>query len=479
MLFLQEQGTIVFRMSHCCPVGRYSLQPHGGRHGRFLQNGLTGVLIGLLATTAQAQSPSTSTVGGLSPASPALASATSATRPPGLQCASAVLIDAESGQTLFELKAHVRRPIASTTKIMTALLLCEHLLDTDVITVSKNAAQTRESSLHLKPGEKLTAHSLLRALMLRSANDGCVAVAEHIAGTEAAFVEMMNRRAREIGAYNTHFVNSHGLHHPDHYSTAADLARIARVALQNERFASVVKLKKARITRSINTSDVFLRNRSRFLGKFPGADGVKTGYTVPAGKCYVGSATYGGWRLISVVLRSKDYVRDTCALMKYGFDNFTPRVIRRAGETVGVCAIRSGFPSEVPVAVRSTLRVVLPRKHARPVQVRSRLDPVTAPVPAGTVVGVLEAMVDGRVVASAPLVTTQDVPVASQFARATRSPWKSWLMGTAILTMGLVSLRYGTRRRIRNTPFAQGARRCRRCLAALLRGLDRRRPGLG
>ncbi|HLK56427.1 MAG TPA: serine hydrolase, partial [Chthonomonadaceae bacterium] len=172
--------------------------------------------------------------------------------PPVIKAPCAILIDAVSGQVLFEQNADVQRPMASTTKIMTALLFCENVPDTAVITASKYAASIRDSSLHIKEGEKISAHDLLRAILMRSANDGCVAAAEYTSGTEAAFVAKMNERARQLGATHTHFTNPHGLHNPLHYTTARDLALIARAAMEESRICEVVRMQKCRITRSMD-----------------------------------------------------------------------------------------------------------------------------------------------------------------------------------------------------------------------------------
>jgi serine-type D-Ala-D-Ala carboxypeptidase (penicillin-binding protein 5/6) len=399
---------------------------------------------------------------------------------PTVKALAAILIDAESGQVLYQKNAHLRRPMASTTKIMTGLLLCENLLDTDIITASQRAASTPESSLNLKTGEKLTARDMLTALMLRSANDGCVAVAEHIAGTEAAFAEMMNKRAEQIGAVDTHFVNSHGLHDPNHYTTAADLAMIARVAMQNERFAGTVCMKRCQIDRSIVKQDLWMKNHSRFLGKFPGADGIKTGWTNPAGRCYVGSATYGGWRIISVVLKSPDYVDDTRALMKFGFDYFRPEVVAKAGESAGVCSVRAGEKESVPVVVKNRVQVVLRKGVSQTIETTRQMDDVTAPITPGMTVGSLNAVVDGRVVASSPLIAAEAVaPVAAQGGVVSSGGiWKNTLSVASILAVCLVSLRYGTRKRFRIAALAQSARRRWRRLQKSLRGDDRRRTSL-
>ncbi len=389
---------------------------------------------------------------------------------PAVKAYSSIVMDAVSGQVLYAHDADTPRPMASTTKIMTALLFCEHVPESDTITASKCACDVHESSLHLKLGEKLSAHDLLRAILMRSANDACVAAAEHIAGSEAAFVEMMNAKAGELGATRTHFTNPHGLQSPDHYTTARDLALIARAAMQEARIREVVGTKVCRIQRSVDKQDVHLRNHSHFLGHFPGADGVKTGWTRPAGHCYVGSATWGGWRLITVVLHSPDYVGETAALMKFGFSNFERHVVAKAGEEVGACAVLAGTRPSVPADVQQPLQVITRKGEQAQIERHILLNPVAAPVTVGMPVGTLEAYLNGKPVCGTPLISGQaDPSAAAQSSNA--SPWRRLGLASGILVTGLVSLRYGTR----ITALTKSARRRRRRFAQSLRSDDHRR----
>jgi serine-type D-Ala-D-Ala carboxypeptidase (penicillin-binding protein 5/6) len=388
---------------------------------------------------------------------------------PSVSAVSAILIDAVSGQVLYEKNADAPRPMASTTKIMTGLLFCEKVPDDAVICASKKASETRESSLHLKCNEKVSAHDLLRGIMLRSANDGCVAAAEHIAGSEAKFAQMMTARARQLGAWNTNFVNAHGLHHKNHYTTARDLALIARVAMQNPRFEEVVRTMRYNIKRSTKSKDTLLRNHSRFLGKFPGADGIKTGWTIPAGKCYVGSATYGGWRLISVVLKSKDYVSDTQAMMKYGYDNFKPYVLARPGDPAGDCNVRSGALAQVPAIVKRRVQVVAPKNAAPQIESRIVLPPVNAPVQLGQTIGTFEAVVNGEVACSSPIVANDATPAVQSIVGsvAQGGGGRFWII-SGILAVSYVLARNSKRLRLRYAAIARNLRRSRKRLAPRL-----------
>ena len=374
-------------------------------------------------------------------------------------------MDAVSGQVIYSRNVDLSRPMASTTKIMTALLFCEAVPETAMITASERAAATRESSLHLKKGEKLTAHDLLRAMLLRSANDACVAAAEHVAGTEAAFAERMNLKARELGCTHTHFVNSHGLHDDLHYTTAHDLALIARAAMQEPRIAETVCTQRCRIKRSIDHDDVTLRNHSHFLGKFPGADGIKTGYTRPAGHCYVGSATENGWRLISVVLHSPDYVGETSALMKFGFAQFAPHVITKAGTPIASVHVANGTAAETQAVAAQDLQYLAAKSDVSQYTVQTHFAPLTAPVIAGTPIGTADILNNGQVVSSFPLMAKDAVPANpdSLLARSGGNSGAKFLTLALIFGAGLVCLYYGRKNRNRNRtyPLAKGARRRR------------------
>lgn len=395
---------------------------------------------------------------------------------PDIHASSAILVDAISGQVLYERNADAKRPMASTTKIMTALLFCEHLPETAMLTASKHASEIRESSLHLKQGERISAHDMLRAILMRSANDACVCAGENIAGSEQAFVAMMNARAKQLGATNTHFMNPHGLQNKLHYTTARDLATIARAAVQQPRINEVTRTAICRIIRSKDKNDVTLRNHSHFLGHFPGADGIKTGWTRPAGHCYVGSATQHNWRLISVVLNSPNYVAETAALMKYGFAHFVPHVLARAGEKVGVCTVAQGLRAEVPVVARQTVQVVLAVGKELPIETHIDIRPAIAPLTPRMVVGEMQARVAGRVVCATPLVPAEAVsaepPVITALVVHSRfGNTLPWLLGS-LFTASLVSLIYGKRYGNRIAALAKGARRRRRRLAARLRNSD-------
>jgi len=327
---------------------------------------------------------------------------------PDIKAPSAILVDASTGQILYSRKPHYRRPIASTTKIMTALLVLEHCKLDGIVTASKNASKVPYSSLHLLPGERLSVRDMLTAMMLRSANDAAYAFAEHIAGSPSRFSRLMNRKARALGMKDTHFKNPNGLYVPGHYSTAYDLAILARAAIKHPVFNEIVAMRSAVINRSKNKKDLLMFTRSPFMREYPGADGIKSGYTKEAGHCYVGSATRGGWRLISVVLKSDNASRDSMALMDYGFANFQ-QVELASKENRYPVRVIGGKKSHVYAAPSDQIAVVVAKGQSRDAAVKMTMDEVKAPVKAGQTVGRVTAYVGGMPVRSAALVATESV----------------------------------------------------------------------
>ncbi|MDX1931224.1 MAG: D-alanyl-D-alanine carboxypeptidase family protein [Capsulimonadales bacterium] len=404
-------------------------------------------------------------------------------RLPVLSVPSAILIDADSGRTLYEKNADVRRPVASTTKIMTGLLLVENTRPEDIITCT-NPAITRieESSLHIKPWEKFTAENLLYGFMLRSGNDAGVVIAEHVAGSVAAFADLMNRRAAEIGCNDTHFVNPHGLTEPNHYSTARDLARIAAVAMRNPRFAEAVRLPAREIERSINKEDsrIVSRMKRRFHEKFPGADGIKTGNTRAAGFCYVGSATRDGHRLISVVLgaRGGSSIDDTVALQSWGFRRFGSLVLASEGQGVGSVPVTGGVLPTVLAVTTADLKTVTDRLLPGGTDVTTAFvaEPreIPAPVRAGTPVGKFVAMRGSMVVAEVPAVAASDVPAGAlqTASRVARDGFLATVRHPAVLVMGSAILCLVLWRTYART-FTKGAGRRRNRVAPSGGGDDR------
>ncbi|TEB16590.1 D-alanyl-D-alanine carboxypeptidase DacF precursor [Pelotomaculum sp. FP] len=327
---------------------------------------------------------------------------------PSITADAAILMDAGTGQILFEKNAGLKKPPASTTKIMTALLALEGGDLQETVTVSPHAASVGEASLELTAGEMLTLQALLYGALLESGNDACVALAEHIGGTEGNFVLLMNQKAKLIGADSTSFKNTNGLPAADHYTTAKDLATITRYAFHNQVFKQIIGTRNIIIESSMGTRH--LSNTNRLLWSYYGADGVKTGTTVEAGCCLVASAARDGRKLISVVLNSDDRWTDSIKLLDYGFERFENlRVIDR-GAVVGSAMVEEGITDEVMAVASAELDVVIPRDEEVALEkVVSIERQITAPLVKGQPIGRITAKINGEVVGSVELVSDRDV----------------------------------------------------------------------
>lgn len=247
-------------------------------------------------------------------------------QPEEVAAASALLVEADSGDILYARAAHERRAPASLTKVMTAVVVLERAKLSDQVVVSPRAREAGGHAMGLRAGHRLSVRDLLSALLVLSANDAAVALAEHVGHSVAGFAALMNAKAQALGMRDTHFRNPHGLDAPDHYSTAYDLAILTRYALQNPTFAQIVRTRQTVITlrgparrRGRAAAARVLRTHNRLLTAFEGADGVKTGFTSEAGRCIVASAQREGRRLIAVLLKDPRRWEDAASLLEYGF----------------------------------------------------------------------------------------------------------------------------------------------------------------
>ena len=269
-----------------------------------------------------------------------------------LTARAAVLMDAATGKILYQKEADLRLPPASTTKVATALVTLESgKSPSQTLTVSKEATRVPASKLYLRPGQSITIEELLYGIMLASANDASVVLAEGIAGSVERFTDLMTRKAHQIGATNTNFTNPHGLTAPDHYSTARDLAIIFRYAMKNASFRDIVQTKfssvstTAMVKKKIVPRRISVRNHNRLLWGYDGALGGKTGYTQAAQKCFVGAVQRNGATLIIAILGARDQWGDTKRLLEYGFEHYD--VLKSAPPTGG-----KGPPMEQQVGPR-------------------------------------------------------------------------------------------------------------------------------
>jgi len=319
-------------------------------------------------------------------------------QPPAISALAGLMVDLGSGQTLYALRPHDRLPPASTVKIMTALLALQRANLDAVVTVSAAAANASGSRMGLGAGEKLTVRDLLYGLLLPSGNDAAVALAEHIGGSQASFVTMMNEAAAGLGLGQTRFANPHGLDDPAQTTSAADLVTLTRAALAYPAFARIVAAEQA------NTANRSLANTNQLLSIYRGADGVKTGTTAAAGECLVASVTRNGHRVLVVVLGSRDRYADAVALLEYAAAGWSWRPAALPDNALGWEIGADGRAYRLAAADKADL--FLPTwqwRLVQPVRVLSADTPLTSTLP----VGLLHYMLDGRVLATVPLTVWQ------------------------------------------------------------------------
>ena len=315
----------------------------------------------------------------------------------GLSAEHAILTDATTGRVLYERNADERALIASTTKIMTALIVCEQCNVLDRVRIPKSAVGVEGSSMYLREGEVMTVQELLYGLMLHSGNDAAVALAIYCGGTVEGFAQLMNDKAHRLGMRGTHFDNPHGLDSPGHYSTAHDMSVLAAYAMRNPIFAQTVS------TKSVMAAGRSLRNHNKLLWRVEGADGVKTGYTKAAGRILVSSAVRQGRRLIAVTINAPDDWNDHAYLLEDGFKRFAIRSLITKGEVLGTVEVAGGNSSSVQIVAAEDFSFALSNEESAQVVLPNQ-GFVYAPVVQGQCAGYAYVCIDGEVVAKLPTV---------------------------------------------------------------------------
>ena len=319
----------------------------------------------------------------------------------GTSASAAVLMDAESGRILYAHRAQERMLIASTTKIMTALVALEQgQLEAEYTVGEEDMAEG--SSMYLAVGETVTLEELLYGLMLASGNDAALAVAHCVSGSVERFVAEMNRKAEELGLENTSFANPNGLDAEDHYSSAEDLAKLTAYALNSEAFVRIVS------TRSITIGERTLTNHNKLLASYDGCIGVKTGYTQAAGRTLVSAARRNGQTLIVVTLRDGHDWQDHKNLLDYGFSSFPRTACLSAGQPLGEAVVRLG---KQPTAVLTAAQEIsYPLAEGEKPTISLTFYPVlTAPLPAGTVVGEAVMRLNGEEIGRTEILCGEDL----------------------------------------------------------------------
>jgi serine-type D-Ala-D-Ala carboxypeptidase (penicillin-binding protein 5/6) len=382
-------------------------------------------------------------------------SAALAKSPPSLSARAAVLYAPETGQTLYGLDANRELPIASTTKLMTALITLEHVhrLST-VFTQNDWTPAADDSAIGLVPGERMSVHDLLLALMLPSADDAAEDLAYNVGhGSVASFVAMMNAKARQLGLRHTHYSTPIGLDSPGNYSSASDLVRLADYDLTHSGyFARIVALPRA-VLRSGNEVR-YVTNRNDLVGEVPWIDGVKTGHTDDAGYVLVASGHRGGMTLISAVLGTdSEQSRDanTLAVLDYGYGNFGLRTPVHAGEVLARLPVKDRPGVRVPVRAARAFTRILSRQTGLRIRVTVPLQ-LVGPLPGQSVVGDAAVLADGRPIARIPILLARSLPAVSGLTIAARFVTKPWMLLIIAIVLGLgamILLVARRRRRVR------------------------------
>ncbi len=328
-----------------------------------------------------------------------------------------ILIDADSGQVLLAHNEHNQMPPASMTKLMTLILVAQDLQAgkanlTDMVVTSENAWKMGGSQIYLEPGEKFSLEEMLIAIAVGSANDACVAVAEHLEGSHEAFVERMNKTAQEMGLKNTHFVNSYGLPAQGHYSSAYDMAVIARAALQYPKLLEYSSIKEY----ELRNGEFILYNTNKLLWWYQGADGFKTGWTNEAKYCLTSTVKRDGLRLIAVVMASPEprgNFRDSMVLFNYGYAKYAFKSFFDQGNVCGAVKVGKGLAESLEVVAAADVGSICLKGEEKSLSYQQLLpDYIDAPILKNQKIGEIEIYKDQTLVKKVDLVASQDIPAA-------------------------------------------------------------------
>jgi serine-type D-Ala-D-Ala carboxypeptidase (penicillin-binding protein 5/6) len=359
--------------------------------------------------------------------------AAAAEAPPSTSGEAALVIDARTGDELYAKHGREQRPIASATKLMTALLTLERADLDDVFTAAPYTASPVESKIGLMPGERMRVRDLLTALILESANDAAVTLAENIAGSREAFVGEMNRRAVELGLRDTSYENPVGFDDPDNYSSARDLATLARRLLANREFARIADLPMATLQSGARARTI--DNRNLLVQRYPFVSGVKTGHTLGAGYVLVGAGAAGGARVITVTLGAPSEAArdaDTLAMLRWGLEQFHRVRVLRPGTPLEEIDVNYR-DEDAEVGAGRPVTLVL-RRGEQTKTVLDAPEELDGPLEKGTRVGWVEVQRGGETVRRVPLVTLDKVEGASFFRKLLRT------LGTLLIVLIVVGI---------------------------------------
>ncbi len=325
---------------------------------------------------------------------------------PDITAGAYVLMEASSGRVLLCVNPDSKLPMASTTKVMTCILAIECGNLNEMVSVDESAVGVEGSSMYLQHGETLTLSDLIYGLMLSSGNDAAVAIAVHIGGSVEGFAQMMNEKAKSIGALATNFVTPNGLPDDNHYTTAYDLALITAYGMKNPTFREIVSSSKKDLPADDDSPARYLRSKNRILYEYEGGNGVKTGYTKAAGRCLVSAAFREDMQLIAVVLNDQDMFEDCKELMDYGFAEYDMAKLASKGDPMGSLEVSQGVEDTVNLKLSSDIFLPLSQEEYNMILRKiCVIENVIAPFEENTVVGSLEIWLNGVHYATAEVVT--------------------------------------------------------------------------
>ncbi len=333
---------------------------------------------------------------------------------PGISAQAAIVIEATSGRVLYQKNAETKLPMASTTKIITAMVALKHGKLTDKVKISSTAAGVEGSSMYLEAGEVMTVEELLYGLMLASGNDAAVAIAEHLGGVEN-FVALMNQTAIELGAKNTHLENPNGLPHENHYSTAHDMARLTAEGLKNPDFAKIVSTQSYSISGAGKSYPRTLTNHNKLLRMMEDCIGVKTGFTKAAGRCLVSAAKRNGMTLICVTLNAPSDWNDHQNLYDHLFSVYRLVPVLRAGTPLALIPVEKSDTPSLPLTVAEDVSYPLSTEEIYTTEL-SVAPPLTAPVVAGSKGGTALVRLGDTTIRTVPLITAGSAARQSVFS---------------------------------------------------------------
>ncbi len=344
---------------------------------------------------------------------------------------SAILIEASTGQVVFEKNADTPMPPASITKLMTLFIALDSLEKGEIkwddeVVVSEDAWRMDGSQMFLAIGQKVSIGDLITGISVVSANDACISIAEHLYGSEGAFSEAMNRKAKELGLTNSHFNNSNGLPSDNHYMSARDIAILAQQLIESH-----PRILELETIREFTFNNILQYNRNPLLGVYPGADGLKTGWTEEAGYCLVGTALQNEMRMISVVLKTEneeERLKSSRELLSHGFRNYEKATIMWANSLIGERPVKDGKQLTVPIIAKDNIIAVIPIGSRDEIEKTPEyIKDLQAPITKGDVIGTLKLSLNGKLLGQTEILVNQDVDRAGFFVRLFR--WIAGLFG--------------------------------------------------